>query len=243
MDLRKLNQKIVRMAGDYLTYNKTEQRGILVLCIILLFGIIANAIIPSGTAVPSPDFSTFSKEIASFEASWQKAADSDSVARLQKYKYYKFHSGNYPGDSSHQKTVLSRPIVLVELNSADTFELQQLRGIGPGFARRIVNYRERLGGYCDKRQVLEVFGMDSVRYRMIEKNLLVNPDSVRRLDLNTVTFKELLRHPYFPFATTKNIMIYRQKNKTFRSLQELKKIEGVNDSVFGRMVVYLRLGP
>jgi DNA uptake protein ComE-like DNA-binding protein len=78
---------------------------------------------------------------------------------------------------------------------------------------------------------------------MIEKNLLVNRDSIHPIDLNTVTFKELLRHPYFPFPVTKNIMIYRQKNKVFRSLDELKNIQGVNDSLFRRMIVYLRLGP
>jgi DNA uptake protein ComE-like DNA-binding protein len=136
-----------------------------------------------------------------------------------------------------------RPIVIVELNSADTFDLQQLRGIGPAFARRIVNYRERLRGFNDKRQLLEVFGMDSARFNSIELNLDVNSDSVHPIDLNLVTFKELLRHPYFPFPVTKNIMIYRQKNKNFKSLDELKKIEGVNDSLFRRMVVYLRLGP
>ncbi|MCX6268616.1 MAG: helix-hairpin-helix domain-containing protein [Bacteroidetes bacterium] len=77
---------------------------------------------------------------------------------------------------------------MVELNSADTFELQQLRGIGPGFARRIVNYRERLRGFYDKKQVLEVFGMDTSRYRLIEKNLQVNPDSI---------------HPIFPLPSQK----------------------------------------
>ncbi|MFZ4523022.1 MAG: ComEA family DNA-binding protein [Bacteroidales bacterium] len=238
-----MNQKITRLTGDYLTYNRTEQRGILVLCIILLCGIMANAIIPSGTSISSPDFSKFSQEIASFKVAWQKAADSDSLARLQKYHNYKFKGGMSFGDSIHLKTVLPKPIVLVELNSADTFELQQLRGIGPGFARRIVNYRERLRGYCDKRQVLEIFGMDTARYRMIEENLRVNSDSIHPYDINTATFKEMLHHPYFPFAITKNIMLYRQKNKTFKSLQELRKIEGINDSIFGRMVVYLRLGP
>ena len=133
--------------------------------------------------------------------------------------------------------------MIIELNSADTFELQQLRGIGPGFARRIVYYRERLRGYCDKRQVLEVAGMDTARYRMIEKNLTVNPDSIHPLDLNTVTFKELLHHPYFPFAVTKNIMIYRQKNKNFKNLAELRNIQGINDSVFRKMIIYLRIGP
>jgi DNA uptake protein ComE-like DNA-binding protein len=243
MNILKIRNQIGRIAGDFLTYNRTEQRGILVLGLILLSVIIANAIIPSGTFQPSPDFSAFSKEIAEFEAAWQKASDSDSIARAQKYTGYGKRAGSWSHDSSGSKFPASKPVIMVELNAADTFELQQLRGIGPGFARRIVYYREKLGGFCDKRQVLEIFGMDTSRYRLIEKNLLVNRDSIHPIDLNKATFKELLRHPYFPFPVTKNIMIYRQKNKVFRSLDELKNIQGVNDSLFRRMIVYLRLGP
>lgn len=243
MDLREINKRVGRLVGEYLTYNRTEQRGVLVLSLILLGVILANAMIPSGTFQKSPDFSKFSAEIQAFETAWQKAADSDSVARAQKYLSYKTKFGGYSRDSSSLKAMVAKPVLMVELNSADTFDLQQLRGIGPGFARRIVSYRERLGGYYDKRQVLEVFGMDTARYRLIEKNLVVNPDSVHPILLNVVTFKELLRHPYFPFATTKNIMIYRQKNKSFKSLEELKNIGGVTDSIYRRMVVYLRLGP
>lgn len=226
MELNSIKKQFLRLVGDYLTYNRTEQRGILVLSIILLCVIVANAVIPSGTFQKSPDFSVFSKDIREFETAWQKAADSDSIARSHKYK-----------------AVPAKPLVMIELNSADTFDLQQLRGIGPGYARRIVNYRERLRGFNDKRQVLEVFGMDTARYMMIEKNLTVNTDSIHPFYLNTVTFKELLRHPYFPFATTKSIMIYRQKNKNFKTLGELKNIQGINDSLFRRMIIYLRLGP
>jgi DNA uptake protein ComE-like DNA-binding protein len=243
MDLQKINKQVTRLAGDYLTYNRTEQRGILVLSMILLGVIIANAVIPSGTFQKSPDFAEFSKEIRAFEATWQKAADSDSIARSQKYLNYRNRFGAFRHDSLGVNPKAAKPVLMIELNSADTFELQQLRGIGPGFSRRIVNYRERLRGFSDKQQVLEVFGMDTARYRLIEKNLKVNPDSIHPFDLNTVTFKELLHHPYFPFATTKNIMIYRQKNKSFKSLDELKNIQGINDSIFRRMLFYLRLGP
>jgi DNA uptake protein ComE-like DNA-binding protein len=243
MKARILKNRFRQIAGDYLTYNRTEQRGVLVLSLILLCMVIANAVIPSGTFQKPPDFSLFSREIIAFETAWQKAADSDSIARSRKYLNYRYKYGSFPHDSAGTTIQTTKPVVMIELNSADTFDLQQLRGIGPGFARRIVYYRERLRGFHDKRQVLEVFGMDSVRYRLIENNLQVNTDSIHPFDLNTVTFKELLHHPYFPFATTKNIMVYRQKHKIFRNLDELKNIQGVNDSIFNRMILYLRLSP
>ena len=243
MDIQKTGKQINQWVGNYLTYNRSEQRGILVLSLILLGAIIIQAMIPAETFQQTPDFSAFSNEISAFETAWKKAADSDSVARSQKYLNYKNKFGAWLRDSLNYKAMPPKPVVMIELNSSDTFELQQLRGIGPGFARRIVNYRERLRGFNNKQQVLEVFGMDTARYQLIEKNLRVNPDSIHPFDLNTVTFKELLRHPYFPFATTKNIMIYRQKNKNFKTLDELNYIQGINDSIFRRMIIYLRIGP
>jgi len=243
MDKVKILREVSRLVGDYLTYNRAEQRGIFVLSLILLAVIVCQSLIPPETFRQPPDFRAFAAEITAFEAEWKKAADSDSLAGRNRFTghgngYQKYR---YSGDSAPRFT--PKPVLVIDLNRADTFDLQQLRGIGPGFARRIVNYRERLGGYHEPVQVLEVFGMDTSRYAMIKNNLTVKGDSVRRMDINTVTFKELLHHPYFPFPITKTIMLYRQKNKVFRTLEELKNIQGVNDSLFRKMVVYLRIGP
>jgi DNA uptake protein ComE-like DNA-binding protein len=243
MKTKNLAAHFFRWTTDFLTYNQSEQRGILVLGLILLCLIVANAVIPSGTFSPVPDFTKFSREIRDFEAAWQHAADSDSMARVKRFSGNGKGYGTWPTDSATGRRFPAKPQVTVELNSADTLDLQQLRGIGPGFARRIVQYREKLRGYYDKTQVLEVFGMDTARYGLIAGNLTTERDSIRPFDLNTVTIKELLRHPYFPFPVTKGIMVYRQKNKTFTSLDELRKVPGVTDSLFRRMVLYLRLGP
>ena len=243
MDIRIIKKKINQWIGNYLTYNRTEQRGILVLSLILLGVIIVQALIPAGTLQKKPDFLVFSAEIAAFEAAWKKAADSDSMARAQKYSGHQKKSGTYRHDSGFRKGASQQALLMVDLNSADTFELQQLRGIGPAYSRWIVAYRERLHGFYEPRQLLEVYGIDSTKFALIKPNLKVTRDSIHPIDLNRVTFKELLRHPYFPFAITKNIMIYRQKNKAFKTLEELKSIQGVNDSLFRRMVIYLRVGP
>lgn len=218
------NGKITRVLTDYFTFNRIEQRGILVLLIILLGVIIANAVIPSETFHKPVDFSAFEKEVTLFEEAWIKAEREDSL------------------QNRGVRSTIS-PSFIVELNSADTFDLQRLRGIGPAFARRIIQYRSRLGGFYEKEQILEVFGMDTSRFMQIKLNLIVNKDSIKTIDLNNITFKALLRHPYFPFELTKNIMLYRQKNKRFNSLEELSKIPGINDSLVSRIKVYLRLDP
>jgi len=228
MQAWKKDSKVIYVK-DYLTFNRTEQRGIVVLLLILSALILANIVIPAGTTMTPIDFTAFEKEITVFEHAWQKAKEEERKC--------------FPpiGDSTFNKTRKPRIEFTVELNSADTFELQRLRGIGPSFARRIVNQRQRLGGYIHKEQLLEVFGMDSSRYFALLPNIVVSTDSIRKIDLNNITFKELLRHPYFPFEVTRAIMIYRQKNKRFRSLEELKIVEGISDSLFKRMLPYLRV--
>ena len=156
---------------------------------------------------------------------------------------YRNRYGKFRDDTAKKGSFYRKPLVTVDLNTSDTFELQQLRGIGPAFARWIVAYRQRLGGFHDPRQLLEVYGIDAEKYAMIEANLKVTRDSIHPMNLNTVTFKEMLRHPYFPFAVTKNIMIYRKKNRSFKTLDELKNVEGISDSLFRRMIIYLRVGP
>jgi len=226
-----LKNRVTLVVKDYLTFNRTEQRGIVILLVILSGLILANIFIPAETAQTPIDFTAFEKEIIIFERSWQKAEEEEK-------------NGFFPiGDSIYSRNRKNRIEFTVELNSADTFELQRLRGIGPSFARRIVSYRQRLGGYIYKEQLLEVFGMDSSRYAALVPNIIVSPDSIRKIDLNNVTFKELLKHPYFPFELTKTIMIYRQKNKRFKSIEELKIIEGMSDSLFKRILPYLHVAP
>ena len=241
--MNKSLRNIRRVTLEYLTYNKAEQRGIVVLSLIILGLIIANTVIPSGTFDKSPDYTILNREVMEFEAAWKKAADSDSLARVSRYAAgrYRFKTAGF--DTGRRVAFPAKPVVMLELNSADTLDLQQLRGIGPGYARRIAIYRQKLRGYHDKQQLLEVFGMDSARYAMIKDNVTVNRDSVHPMDLNAITFKELLRHPYFPFPVTKNIMLYRQKNKRFKSVEELREVQGITDSLFRRMVIYLRIGP
>lgn len=227
---------------DYLTFNRMEQRGIFVLLTILFIMVVANEVVPLVVAPKPIDMSGFEKEVAAFEKS---VGEADSIADLAKkdrfHKFRTFASGK-GRDSTRNYKPAPKEIFLIELNSADTFELQRLRGIGPAFAKRIVKYRERLHGFNDKTQMLEVFGMDTAKYNAIKDHLAVNPDSVHPMNLNNVTFKELLAHPYFPFVTTKAIMLYRKDHKVFRSITELKSIPVISDSAFRKMSRYLVLG-
>jgi DNA uptake protein ComE-like DNA-binding protein len=234
--------KFSTLIKDYFTFNKMEQRGLFVLLTILFILVIANEVVPVVVKPKPVDMSGFEKEITAFERSVRFADSMETKTRNSRYKKSRSPAAGSVKDSSGWYKPYPKEGFVIELNSADTFALQQLRGIGPSFARRIVKYRERLGGYIDKSQLLEIWGMDTSRYNSIREHLVVNPDSVHPIDLNTVTFKQLLAHPYFPFEVTKAIMIYRKDHKMFKSVGELKEIRIISDSVYRKIRVYVKVG-
>jgi competence ComEA-like helix-hairpin-helix protein len=231
--------KLTTIIKDYLTFNRMEQRGIFVLLTILFLLVIASEVAPLVISPGKVDMSGFEKEVKTFEKAVRVADSLEELARKSKYRRSKSFAG--AGKDSAGFKPYPKEVFVIELNSADTFELQRLKGIGPSFARRIIKYRERLGGFRDKSQLLEIWGMDTLKYKLIQEHLMVNPDSVRRINLNTVTFKELLSHPYFPFETTKAIMLYRKDHKKFSTLTELKNIRLITDSAYRKMKEYLKV--
>ncbi len=228
--------KLNTIIKDYFTFNRREQRGLFILLSIFFLLVIANEVIPVVVKPGVVDQSGFEREVAAFERSVSLADSAEKLAL--KSGPHKAGSG---GDSSLSGKSYPKENFIIELNTADTFALQRLRGIGPSFARRIVSYRERLGGYSDRSQLLEIWGMDTTRYNVIKEHLTVNPGSVQPIDLNTVTFKKLLAHPYFPFEITKAIMIYRKEHKKFVNVEELKKVEVISDSIYRKIKIYVKV--
>jgi competence ComEA-like helix-hairpin-helix protein len=233
--------KISAIVSDYFSFNRKEQRGLFILISIITGLIIADVLVSEVLPKRPVDFSGFAKEVAEFEKEIELMDSIEKQARQKKYLMRYPGNNGWKSDSVPGNKKPVKEVILIELNTADTFELQRLRGIGPSFAKRIVKYRERLGGYLMKSQLLEIFGMDTAKYNEIKEHLTINPDSIRKIDLNSVTFKGLLSHPYFPFEVTKNIMIYRKEHKKFRETEELLLIKNISDSIYRKIRPYIRI--
>jgi competence ComEA-like helix-hairpin-helix protein len=129
----------------------------------------------------------------------------------------------------------------VELNKADSAELVAVPGIGPSFARSILRYRERLGGFTNLEQLAEVPILRNKPDALQELNakLTVDPDAVLRVPLNTCTVEELGRHPYMGWKVARALVAYRQQHGPFKRVEDITGCVLVTDSIRDRMAPYL----
>lgn len=129
--------------------------------------------------------------------------------------------------------------VKIDLNSADTFELQKVPGIGAAMARRIFNQRVRMGGFYSKEQLHEVYGMDSARFAKCTPYLNVDPAKVAKININTAEVKELVKHPYLDLYMSKSIVVYRKKVGRYKSTSEIKNAALIYDELYQKLLPYL----
>lgn len=123
----------------------------------------------------------------------------------------------------------------VVLNTADTALLQRVPGIGPYFARQIIRYGERLGGYVsvDQLDEIEDFPDDAKHYLIVE-----NPNP-RKLNLNKLSLQELRRHPYIDYYQAKTIVDYRRLHGSISSLDELRLSKDFTQEAIQRLKPYV----
>lgn len=98
----------------------------------------------------------------------------------------------------------------LELNTADSAALVSLPGIGPWYAHKILDYRDRLGGYYDKTQLLEIDGLDAARYEGFADDITVDSGRIHPLDLWHASDSLLARHPYLGPRGARSVFRYRQ---------------------------------
>ena len=156
------------------------------------------------------------------------------------YRDTAYQRGHRLSDAEHDSAVTHyQPKIHqgehVVLNTADTTALKTIPGIGPYFARKIVEYGERLGGYVniDQLDEIEDFPLEAKRYLVIE-----NP-SPRKLNVNRLSLNDLRKHPYLNFYQARAITDYRRLHGPLNSLQDLRLSKDFPPEVIERLTPYV----
>lgn len=129
--------------------------------------------------------------------------------------------------------------VIIELNSADSAKLTELKGIGASFARRIINYRNRLGGFINKDQLKEVYGMDDDRYAEMQAQVSVDLSRIKKIRINKVDFDGLKHFPYLTFKQMNAIVQFREQHGNYASLNDMRNVAILNDEILRKIEPYI----
>ncbi|MFV0390573.1 MAG: ComEA family DNA-binding protein [Paludibacteraceae bacterium] len=129
---------------------------------------------------------------------------------------------------------------VVELNSADTAILLDVKGIGRTYAKRVVGYGRVLGGYVSVEQLKEVYGMTDENYMRISPHLSVDPSLTTKIDVNKASIEKLKKHPYIKtFQRAKAIYEYRRKKVKLQDISQLKHLDEFTEEDWKKLEPYL----
>jgi competence ComEA-like helix-hairpin-helix protein len=128
-----------------------------------------------------------------------------------------------------------------DLNLADSARLLKIYGIGPVLSSRIIRYRDKLGGFVRHDQLFEVYGLDSAVVQRVSNSSLIGDSLIlRKINLNSDDAEwRLAAHPYLSKSKAKVIVAYRFQHGSFSSVEDIRKIQSIDEKTFLKIQPYL----
>jgi len=157
----------------------------------------------------------------------------DLLAKIS--PYFKFpdwvtnkkNQNSFYKEYSKQSVDKKVKIVITDINAATQEELMKVYGIGPGLSERILKEREKFGAFVSMEQMNDVWGLSPEVIENLNKyfKILTKP-TVKKLDINNASVKEMTQFPFFKYYLAKEIVTYRSMNGDIKSKDDLMKIKG-----------------
>lgn len=128
-----------------------------------------------------------------------------------------------------------KPGETLKINSSDTTELKKIPGIGSYYARRIVDYRTRLGGYVSKEQLLEIddFPAKAIAY------INIDSENIKKININKSSLAQIKRHPYINYYQASAIVNFRRLHGMIKSISELRLMKEFSPEDLKRIEPYV----
>ena len=131
-------------------------------------------------------------------------------------------------------------ISTTDINKATAEDFQSISGIGSAFSNRIIKYRSKLQGFSFDDQLYEVWGLDKeIADKVLSVFKIDEKPIIKKVNINTIEFKQLLKNPYVDYELCKKIFNYRDEVAELQNISELKHIEGFPVELYDRIVLYL----
>lgn len=162
----------------------------------------------------------------------------NSISPFFKFPDWVTNKNNTTNDSFKQPK--KEVIEVKDLNLVTSSDLIKIKGIGEKTAERILSYRDKLQGFTFEDQLYEVYYLDKeIADKALEYFKVLSKPTIKKININIASFKEVLSIVYIDYELTKKIFNYRDEVAEIQSLEELKKIDGFPIEKFNRITLYL----
>ena len=130
----------------------------------------------------------------------------------------------------------------VDLNITTQEQLEKVNGIGKVKSKKIIDYRNKLGGFSDDIQIYQLYGLD---YQVINKVLneftVKTPKEIIKMNFNSISASDIATIPGISFDLAKRIWEYRILNEQIESFSQLQNIEGLTKRKLQGIQLYLKI--
>ncbi|MDT0643002.1 helix-hairpin-helix domain-containing protein [Zunongwangia sp. F363] len=137
---------------------------------------------------------------------------------------------------------ISAKVERKDINQAGLEDLMQVNGIGEVLAQRIINYRNKIGGFIDDIQLKDIYGLGyEARENLLREFSVKNEPEIEKKSINTINVLELSEVPYFSYELAREVVNYRNLHSGITSFEELAKISSFPADKIDRIKLYLTL--
>ena len=126
----------------------------------------------------------------------------------------------------------------IDINQASAEDWQQLNGIGPAYAKRIINWRNKLGGFSSTAQIGETFGFPDSVFQKIRPQLTASP-ILQKMNINEIQTAELQKHPYLNYKQANALIKYRENHGPYQNLDDLRQLKGLSPTIIDQISPYI----
>lgn len=130
----------------------------------------------------------------------------------------------------------------IEVNTADIAGFESLYGIGNKLATKIVNFRDKLGGFYSVDQVGETYGIPDSTFQRIKAQLKVDAGFIKKININTASYDELNNHPYISAKLAFQVLKQRKEKGNFTAIENVKELVAQTNDSYERVSKYITVG-
>ena len=164
-----------------------------------------------------------------------------TIVGKSKKKYLPKQESSHPESKQDNKIAAGNTIrnIKIEINTCTAEDLIKLKGIGQVLSKRIIKFRDKLGGFVSINQLKEVYGLPAETYESIKGNIYINPEKIRKIKINIEDKENLKKSPYISYRLASQIVKYRKQHGYFSSKNDLLKIKTLDSLKLKKIEPYL----